>query len=306
MPPPELPTLTLLQRAVVAAFGAFVVLTGTAGPLLGAEPIDARDPGPMPHRRFVSNRPPTPSPTAAPTPAPDPSGGATLGYDVSWPQCDDEHPEPIGFAIVGVNGGRVYKPNPCLAAQLAWAGPGSDLYMNTANPGPGNSEFWPSGQERPRECDTDATPGPGTPDCAYLYGWNAAADSYRLALAAYVELGWTDAAEERLPGDITWWLDVETANSWQHDRSLNVAALRGVVDFLESMKVEEVGFYSTPLLWLRVTGSTDAFAAYPAWHAGAHSREEAEERCAHDAFTGGELRFVQWIENGIDTNLRCP
>ena len=106
-----------------------------------------------------------------------------------------------------------------------------------------------------------ASPSPVTCDrrdddsheCAYLYGWNAAADGYARVLAAHVALGWADADADRVQTEGTWWLDVETANSWRIDRTLNVAALHGAVDFLESMDVEEVGFYSTPLLWWRVT-----------------------------------------------------
>jgi hypothetical protein len=72
------------------------------------------------------------------------------------------------------------------------------------------------------------------------------------------------------------------------------------------MDVDEVGFYSTPLLWWRVTFATDDFASYPAWHAGGLTREGAEARCEDEGFTGGELRMVQWVEDGLDRNIRCP
>ena len=222
---------------------------------------------------------------------------------MSWPQCNDELPESFGFAVVGVNRGRTYSENDCLTAQLEWAGRDADLYLNTGNPGPDHSRFWPVGQDDPVACDRIDD---DTHECAYLYGWNAAADGYARVLAAHVALGWADENADRVPGDATWWLDVETANSWRGDRSLNVATLHGAVDFLESMDVGEVGFYSTPLLWWRVTRGTEDFADYPAWHAGARSLDGAEARCERDAFTGGELLMVQWIENGLDHNLRCP
>jgi hypothetical protein len=303
MPASSLRVRPMLGRVLVAGLAALTLVLTAAGPMLAVEPIDVRDARSAPRPTVVPQppvRPDGPAPVRAPAPSEEP-----MGYDISWPQCNDEPPERIGFAIVGVNGGRVYKANPCLAAQLEWAGQDADLYVNTGNPGPRQSRFWPSGQAGPRHCDTPRTPGTETPDCAYLYGWNAAADSYQTALDAFVELGWADPQDGELPGERTWWLDVETANSWQRDRRLNVAALRGAVDFLESTGAE-VGFYSTPLMWWRVTFGTDAFADYPAWHAGARSRAEAVERCEHDAFTGGELRFVQWVEDGIDTNLRCP
>jgi len=33
--------------------------------------------------------------------------------------------------------------------------------------------------------------------------------------------------------------------------------------------------------------------------------EDARERCEEAAFTGGELVMVQWVEDGLDHNLRC-
>ena len=296
-------TSRLPRRVLVTALGAFVLLGTAAAPVDGVEPLDPIDPQPTP-------RPVSPQPTPTPKPAPTPA--VEIGYDVSYPQCGDALPDGFAFAIVGVNGGRVHRPNPCLgpggehASQLEWAGPDADLYINTGNPGPEISSFWPVGQAAPRECTTLFLTGTDTSDCAYVYGWNAAADSYRTALDAFIALGWASPGAERVPGDRTWWLDVETANSWRLDRSFNVAALQGAVDYLESMEVAEVGFYSTPLLWWMVTGGTQAFADHPAWHAGARDLDDARRRCDDDnAFTGGELAMVQWVENDLDVNHRC-
>ncbi|MCA1570325.1 MAG: hypothetical protein LC798_08420 [Chloroflexi bacterium] len=231
------------------------------------------------------------------------------GFDISYPQCGEPYPEAFSFAIVGVNGGRVYSENPCFGpgdqpSQLRWAGPEAELYANTGNPGPELSRYWPHGQTEPRSCNTLDALGADTIDCAYVYGWNAAEHAYATALGAFVELGWTDADADRLSDDPTWWLDVEDANSWRADRSRNVAALEGAVAYLES-KGAEVGFYSTSRLWNRITGGTDVFADHPAWHAGARDQEDAMDRCDDDAFTGGELRMVQWVEDGFDANYRC-
>src|SRR4051794_38113019 len=75
-----------------------------------------------------------------------PGDDGELGYDVSFPQCDDPLPDDPAFAVVGVNGGLATRPNPCLAGQLAWAAeettgavaaqPRLQLYVNTANPSP--------------------------------------------------------------------------------------------------------------------------------------------------------------------------
>jgi hypothetical protein len=304
------------RRLLVSALGLVGLLAAMTTPAFAVEPIDARQPETL--RRsapLVPELPPPahtepPLPTESPAPAPA-SAPDLPGLDVSWPQCGDELPEAFGFAVVGVNAGRVYSRNPCLGAgdepsQLAWAGPDADLYLNTGNPGPEVSSYWPRSSAAPRECDTAGRPGADTLDCAYTYGWNAAADGYRAALDAFISLGWAEPAAERVPGERTWWLDVETANSWRADWSLNVASLQGAVDFLKSVEVTEVGFYSTPLLWYRVTGGTDVFADLPAWHAGALDQADALARCEDESFTGGELRMVQWVENDLDHNVVCP
>ena len=296
---------------MAAVLGLSVMLAAGASPVAAYDPdIFEHEPTPTPQATPAPQLPqirrePGPPPGPTPRPAPTPRVGASdpVGIDVSWPQCNDDLPGSFGFAIVGVNRGRTFSENGCLAAQLAWAGPDADLYLNTGNPGPEHSRFWPTGQAEPVTCEERDD---DTLECAYLYGWNAAADAYARVLAAQVSLDWADADDERVEGDATWWLDVETANSWRGDRSLNVAALHGAVDFLESMDVEGVGFYSTPLLWWRVTHGTDDFADYPAWHAGARNRADAEERCDGTGFTGGELRMVQWVEDGLDRNIRCP
>ena len=289
---------TRARRIVALVVGASMALAVGVMPAAAIDPGDLfkLEPTPAPTPQPVRVMPP-PRPVPPPIRVVDP-----VGFDVSWPQCNDELPASPEYAIVGVNRGRTYSQNDCLVSQLEWAGRDADLYLNTGNPGPEHSRFWPVGQSEPLACDRDDD---DSHECAYLYGWNAAADGYERVLAAHVALGWADADADSVATDATWWLDVETANSWRLDRSLNVAALHGAVDFLESMDVEEVGFYSTPLLWWRVTYATGDFVDYPAWHAGGHTRAGAEDRCEGEAFTGGELRMVQWVESGLDHNVRC-
>jgi hypothetical protein len=233
------------------------------------------------------------------------------GYDVSYPQCGEDLPEDPAFAVVGVNGGRVFSANPCLgagdrASELEWAGLETQLYANTGNPGPELSEYWPDGQTTPMACNTADSPGLDTVECAYDYGWNAAEHSYATAVAAYVSLGWADADAERTPEANFWWLDVETSNSWRSDHDLNIAALRGAVAYLESVEVGGIGFYSTQHQWNQITGGTDAFATYPAWHAGARTLRGAMANCRDVPFTGGALVMTQYLERGLDANFLCP
>jgi hypothetical protein len=233
-----------------------------------------------------------------------------IGYDVSYPQCDQGLPSAAPFATVGVNGGLAYSDNPCLASQYDWAltgatssqvgraGPGVMLYVNTGNPGPVASSRWPAGQNWPRPCD-----GTWSEDCAYDYGWNAASEAFGVA-------------ERTLPygaaSSATWWLDVETANSWNHDDlDTNVAALRGFRDLLRlRAPAHEVGIYSTGYQWGLITGATSPgsprnlpFLEVPNWVAGATANTAAS--FCNDTFTGGPVRFVQYVQSGLDHDRMC-
>ena len=121
----------------------------------------------------------------------------------------------------------------------------------------------------------------------------------------YVELGWAEPDATRVPAANRWWLDVETANSWRADPALNVAALSGAVAFLESMDVEEVGFYSAPRMWFAITGGTDDFAAHPSWVAGASTLSGALAVCRENGFTGGPVALAQFFQDGFDANVAC-
>src|SRR5688572_20540321 len=64
-----------------------------------------------------------------PNGSPYPSG--QVGTDVSFPNCSATNPNSP-YGIVGVNGGRPYEPNPCLAKQAGWYPQHLSLYVNTA------------------------------------------------------------------------------------------------------------------------------------------------------------------------------
>jgi hypothetical protein len=238
-------------------------------------------------------------------------GGSGIGYDISYPQCGGPFPNNAAFGIVGVNKGIVFSPNPCLGtgdgpSELAWAGgPEAQLYANTGNPGPALSTHWPDGQTFPRECNTGASPGSDTVDCAYDYGWNAAADSYQTAVLAYISLGLAPPGATSTPTPNMWWLDVETGNSWRTDVALNVAALQGAVAYLQSAGAAGIGFYSTQQQWNEITGGTLGFAAQPSWVAGARTTRQASNNCRGSAFTGGVVAVAQYFAKGFDADLRC-
>jgi hypothetical protein len=168
--------------------------------------------------------------------------------------------------------------------------------MNTGNPGPSESSHWPApGTSSPRLCD-----GSASNDCAYDYGWSAAQDAY--ARGAGVGGAMTTG--------VTWWLDVEAANSWSSDMANNAADLQGSLDFLHSAGVVQTGIYSTSTDWSAIIGSppptpSGPFAALLNWRPGAHSLQEAPDWC-NRTVTGGRVKFVQFPSAaGVDADYPC-
>ena len=232
------------------------------------------------------------------------AGGGEWGYDVSFPQCDQPLPPPGGFAIVGVNWGLSYSTNPCLGALFDWAlgshdgnGPPVSLYINTGNPGPVRSTHWPTGQTWPLPCD-----GSYNTRCSFDYGWNAAGDAF-------------DAAAGVIGADVAstvpWWIDVETANSWDgSDVATNRAAIRGFLDHLAVLAPDQpIGIYSAERAWRIITGATsassplnDLVAHVPNWVAGAPPSDPGAA-CSW-SFTGGPVIYTQYADT-IDHDFRC-
>jgi GH25 family lysozyme M1 (1,4-beta-N-acetylmuramidase) len=168
---------------------------------------------------------PTDAPVAAPAPTADapPAGRpgerasrlATFwGVDISWPQCDAVPTLTTGFAIVGVNGGRPFTSNPCLAEQVAFAKKlsGYAAYMNLA---------------APRGVD------PTT------YGRQTALDALARARGAGLRVH-------------TMWLDVEVLNHWT-DPATNVAVMNGAAAALRAHGVTP-GVYTSSPMWQQITG----------------------------------------------------
>jgi hypothetical protein len=233
-----------------------------------------------------------------------------VGFDISYPQCNGSFPGPGAYGIVGVNGGRAFSANPCLgtgdgASELSWAGMNAALYANTGDPGPALSSHWPNGQTTPKQCNTASNPGSDTPECHYDYGWNAAADSYRDAVNAYVSLGWAPAGSATTPVANEWWLDVETANSWTSSTSLNVQALQGEADYLTAAGALRVGFYAGSSPWQSITGNTKVFSAYPSWVPGAGTVSDAQSKCGGFGASGGPVALSQYLSGSFDGDYRC-
>lgn len=229
----------------------------------------------------------------------------TPGYDVSYPQCGSTLPAG-SFGLVGVDGGRPYDVNPCLATEIDWATTtGSPAYyVNTADPGPTKSTHWPKGQRSPQVCGAGSL---NSTACSYDYGWNAARDSYARAAAAATSVGAPAVSSA------TWWLDVETGNSWESVDSRetathyanDTAALKGMRGYLRAKGVRTVGVYSTIHQWNQITGGA-SLAKAPVWYAGVGGPSSAGVRCASRySFTGGPVRLTQYRRGGFDADNAC-
>jgi hypothetical protein len=238
-----------------------------------------------------------------------------VGYDVSYPQCGDDLPGGRAFAIVGVNGGLSTKPNPCLSTQLAWAWksngsvsgqPKAQLYLNTANPGEVRQQVttWPTTGSTPYgTCD-----GSNSEACSWQYGWERASNS----VMSFFTPAARAAKVENQPSRYTWWLDVETTNTWQSGSpdalARNRATLEGMTAYLLS-RGGRVGIYSTDRQWSQIAGtvpSSSNLAGRPNWLAGADSLSDARDVCRDSALTpGSRVTLTQYIVNGYDRNNAC-
>ncbi|GAA4739551.1 hypothetical protein GCM10023328_20740 [Modestobacter marinus] len=254
------------------------------------------------------------SPAAAEQPAP-----STVGYDVSYPQCDTELPDDAAYAVIGVNGGIATTENPCLAEQWEWAHdssgaepaqPRAQLYVNTANPGEVRQQVstWPrSGATRYGVCDGDNSAA-----CSYEYGVDRAEDDVEMVLDTLGDLpGDAAVTEDDLEG-LRWWLDVETMNTWQTDGAAaqrnNRATLEGMTDHLESVG-GRVGLYSTGYQWGEIVGDVPAWSSLhglDSWLAGARSLPGAIANCADAPLVdGGRVVLTQYVEDDLDHNHSC-
>jgi hypothetical protein len=239
----------------------------------------------------------------------------TVGYDVSYPQCTKTLPSAHAFGLVGVNGGLSTKANPCLAQQLTWAWhssgavasqPKAQLYLNTANPGQVTPQVatWPSQGITPYgTCD-----GTNTMACSWQYGWERAQNS----VVSYFTPAAQTAKVDSSPAHYTWWLDVETANTWQSGSSAelnrNRATLEGMTYYLTSQNAK-VGLYSTRQQWNQIVGTVTTssnLAGKNSWLPGATSLSGAAANCKQASLVpGGKVSLAQYVVSNWDRDRSC-
>jgi len=260
---------------------------------------------------------------AAPTTAAAaPAAQEQVGYDISYPQCGKKLPTGQSFGIAGVNGGTAANTNPCLADQLAWAAkstgstvqPKVQLYVNTANPGEVISQIttWPTSNTDKTGFTTANPYGTctGTNDlpCSWQYGWNRAVEDVidRFTPAA------TTAKVNTSPADYTWWLDVETVNTWQTGSpealARNAATLEGMTSHFRS-RGAKVGLYSTAVQWNGIAGTVSPDSnlnGLPNWRPSGSSLANAKANCSVAPLTAnGYISLTQYVQQNLDRDHSC-
>jgi hypothetical protein len=246
-----------------------------------------------------------------------------VGYDISYPQCGKRLPTDQYFGIVGVNGGTAATTNPCVATQLTWANKSQSgsaqakvqLYVNTANPGEVISQIttWPTSNVD-KSGFTTANPygtcaGANDTACSWQYGWNRSVEAYldRFAPAA------RSAGIDQSAAAYTWWLDVETLNTWQSGSAdalaRNTAALEGFAGYYQSQGAK-VGLYSTAVQWSGITGgavsSSSNLNGLANWRPSGATLANAKTNCTVAPLTpGGFISLTQYVVKGVDNNHSC-
>ncbi|MEO7364642.1 MAG: hypothetical protein ABIV43_04035 [Candidatus Saccharimonadales bacterium] len=246
-----------------------------------------------------------------------------VGYDISYPQCGKRLPTGQYFGIVGVNGGTAATTNSCLVEQLVWANksktgsnqPKVQLYVNTANPGEVISQIttWPT-DNTDKTGYTTINPygtcsGLNDTACSWQYGWNRSVEANldRFVPAAKA------AGINQSASAYTWWLDVETMNSWQSgspeafDR--NTATLEGMKSYYKSQNAT-VGLYSTAYQWGEIVGTSvtpsSNLNGLANWRPSGASLSNAKNNCSLEPLTtGGFISLTQYVQKNLDYNHSC-
>ena len=100
-----------------------------------------------------------------------------------------------------------------------------------------------------------------------------------------------------------WWLDIETANLWNGNTSLNASVIKGAINRL-SQPGMTIGIYSTKYQWTWIAGNFNP--GLPNWVAGAPDLATAPSYCTLAyAFGGGTVWLVQYPNAGYDGDYAC-
>ncbi len=210
-----------------------------------------------------------------------PSG--SYGYDISKYQCSSLPAGDHQIGIVQVDGSSSGNTNPCLPAELAWAGGGLNLYTYL----------------------TYATSGANQPGCNGDVACNA---GYEAAINAYNDAFNAGAGSAATP----WWLDVETDPSWSANPGENAQFVQGALNALhEAEGIADVGIYASPGVWNNIVGNYQPDVPY--WMADYLSPASGPASCADITrwqsmgaqLPTGPLEIVQYNSSQFDDDYAC-
>ncbi len=234
---------------------------------------------------------------------PNPYTSGTTGYDASYPQCPavaiSGSPSPTpGFAIIGLGDGRPFTTNPCIST--LW-GQAASLFSNN---GADISGYFNSGYSGAYAKNIDSycsaasstiSVGSGLSKrttSQYQQAWAIGCSEADYQMAVNLTIGTNGV------NPATWWVDVETGNSWSTNVMLNQWTINGITQELASpidQKVTSegghpVGIYSYPAAWNSITGvsSYTPTSSDASWLAGVKGAT-----CNSTSFDGNPLWFVQ-------------
>lgn len=202
--------------------------------------------------------------------------------DISWPNCQLKSSDDLKFAIIGLNGGLVFTHNRCLETETRLFLNNYSVYLNTGYPGINSSLKF---MNYPLKCQSF-----NNTCIAFNYGYNAAQYSINYANSTNTH-------------SFSWWLDVETDNSWTKSIYINRSVLEGMVKAIkQTVRPVLVGFYSYPAQWHKIVGHWHNYL--PEWVAsGSSSLKTAIGYCSQ-GFNGGPVILSQYTTN-LDYDYSC-
>lgn len=204
----------------------------------------------------------------------------TTGYDVSYPNCSAKNPGGA-FGIAGINGGVNFSQNTCLSLEAGWF-KNLTVYANSGYPGSVRGLDY---QNSPKVCSNN-----DLPCVAYNYGYNAGLYALNYAASQNIRSN-------------TWWLDVETTNTWTSDPAQNRQSIQGEYDSLSANGASTIGVYSTTYQWNLITGTWKN--NWPNWGATTwNTARQAAKYCTGHEFTGGKTYLIQYLGR-IDQDYAC-
>lgn len=231
---------------------------------------------------------------------------SNLGFDYSY-NAPLFPPTNFGFGIIGVTGGKSFTQNPRINQEFSWAqfggGAPPTVYMNLNAPY-GTSVAGHVSSPKTCAVTTVGTTTNPTACAGYNYGYQAAQYAYTYAKNSGVT-------------STLWWLDIEEANSWSLDTSVNDQVIQGAVDYLNAQGVR-AGIYSMPYMWNDIAGRSfvpnqvvnGQTESLPLWiPIGISDQIGAADYCAVGSpfITGSPVWLVQYLASptAVDQNYAC-